>query len=214
MTEITEFSNEDYKKIVSLLNFLNINASSLKRNHLIRRIRIRMTHTKCNTVHEYYKYVLQNQIEKNELRLVFSINVTHFFRNADTFEYIKNNVIPKLARSVPEDKRLKFWSAGCADGAEPYSLAILLDQLNISSVKAHILATDYNSNLLKKARAGLYTIDYLKETSPDVQQKYFFHPSPSIVEIKSFIKNYVEFRTHNLTFLNNNLPKNTFDAIL
>ena len=214
MTTNTDFSNEDYKKIITLLDTLDINASSLKKNHLFRRIQFRMQHTKCTTFYEYYNYVLQDQVEKNELKLAFSINVTHFFRNIDTFDYIKKTIIPKILKSVLTNQQIKFWSAGCADGAEPYSLAILLDQLNISPTKAHIVATDYNSELLSKAQVGIYTLDYLKETPLDIQQRYFIQRSNKSVEIKSFLKTYVDFRIHDLTTSTSQSLENTFDVIL
>ena len=214
MSIIDKFSDDDYKNIVVLLNSLDINASSLKKIHLLRRIYFRMESTKCNTFQEYYKYVLQNQTEEKELRLTFSINVTHFFRDISIFDYIKNTILPKLLKSLSDNESIKFWSAGCADGAEPYSVAILLHQLNIPPTKARIIATDYNSDLLLKAKNGRYPLDYLKETPPHIHQKYFSFLSNASIEIKPFLKEYVDFKTQNLISTHFISPETNIDVIL
>lgn len=88
-----------------------------------------------------------------------SINVTAFFRHPEQFCELAKETLPYLA-SFP---LIKVWSAGCATGEEAYSLAMLLDQLNLLD-KSRIFATDINPTLLALAQAGLYPREVLQKS--------------------------------------------------
>jgi len=92
------------------------------------------------------------------LFLELSINVTSFFRHPEQFRLLREKVLPYLD-SFPN---LKIWSAGCANGKEAYSLAILLDELGILQ-KSQIFATDINPYQLEEGKSGLYPLEQLEE---------------------------------------------------
>ncbi|MCE5272833.1 chemotaxis protein CheR [bacterium] len=94
-------------------------------------------------------------------RLAGSLTVgeTYFFRERPSFEALRETILPELIRRrAGQDKLIRIWSAGCATGEEPYSLAILLKSLELEKLgcQATILATDLNTGALESARRGEY----------------------------------------------------------
>lgn len=99
-----------------------------------------------------------------------TINVTEFFRDAPQFEALEHTVLPQLTR---ESSRLRAWSAGCSFGDEPYTLAILLDEMSRGR-NAEIIATDIDPIALGRARAGgPYGKTDLKNVSAERRSSYF-----------------------------------------
>jgi chemotaxis protein methyltransferase CheR len=209
-----EFSEDDLKNLGWLLKSLGMRQASLKKSHLLRRVRVRMMRTGCEKFSEYYQYVQTHKEERQKLFLTFSINVTRFFRNADTFQFIEQQILPIIRTRVRNGRAIKIWSAGCADGAEPYSLAMLCEQSNLSPTHVKIIATDFNHELLFKARKGIYPQEYLEETSPDIQRKYFSPRASNMVQISPHLLDYIDFRIHNLTLEGAKAPSSRVDLIV
>lgn len=84
---------------------------------------------------------------------------THFFRDAHIFDAIRLNLLPGLIARRERERRLTVWSAGCSTGQEPYSLAMMVEDLRplLRNWDLRILATDLNSEALARARNGLYS---------------------------------------------------------
>lgn len=135
------------------------------------------------------------------LFLNLSINVTSFFRYPDLFRVLRDEVFPYL-NSFP---LLRIWSVGAASGEEAYSLAILLDELNMLE-KSIIYATDFNSFVLQKAQNALYGLHSLKlavenhrKAGGSKQLENYFDINRYYAKMKPFIKRKVVFFQHNLT---------------
>lgn len=122
-----------------------------------------------------------------------TINVTEFFRTPEKFDELEKKVIPDLLKQSP---KLNIWSAGCSIGAEPYSLAIMLNELT-PHTKHRILATDLDVEMLAKAKQGAYTANELKNIPPARLTKYF-KQADGIATISDAIRAKVEFGRHNL----------------
>jgi len=99
--------------------------ASYKDKCLRRRIAVRMRAKGTATPDEYAGILDTDPHEYERLMRSLTVNVTKFFRNWETYEAIQSSVIPAL---WDRDEELKVWSAGCASGEEPYSLAILFDE--------------------------------------------------------------------------------------
>ncbi|MHA2362529.1 MAG: CheR family methyltransferase [Candidatus Hodarchaeales archaeon] len=208
-----EISEKNLKDLDRILSTVNVHINSLKRSHVLRRIRARMLRCGYNNFENYLSYVRKSEDEIEEIKLTFSINVTHFFRNYDTFEYLQKNILP-IIKKQSQGKEIKIWSAGCADGAEPYTLAIICERSNIRRYR--IIASDYNPDLIKLAKKGIYSRNYLKETPQDIQLKYFKNSSSSNdqVEINSELRENIEFRLFNLISDRIEKIKIHFDLVL
>ena len=115
--------------------------------------------------------------EVRELVMAFLIKVTEFFRDAEAFEYIKEEILPPLiARARNHGRTLRFWSAGCATGEEPYSLALLVaDALGneLQEWNVRIFATDLDEGAIAFARRGLYPANLLNTLLNDYKSRFF-----------------------------------------
>ena len=98
---------------------------------LARRIGQRLTATACKDFGDYFCCLQKNALELDRLLDVITINVNRFFRDTLTFELIADRILPDIIRekTQAQDQSLRVWSAGCAMGEEPYSLAILIHEL-------------------------------------------------------------------------------------
>ncbi|HEY4034501.1 MAG TPA: chemotaxis protein CheB [Ktedonobacteraceae bacterium] len=127
-----------------------------KTSTILRRIGRRMVVTHNRTMRDYAEYLKMYPEEVGELVKAFLINVTQFFRDTDAFAYLKSEILPKLiAQARERDHVLRFWTAGCATGEEPYSLAMLLTNLlgaELPEWSIKIFATDLDEAAINFAR--------------------------------------------------------------
>lgn len=128
-----------------------------------------------------------------------TIGETYFFRNAPQIQALRQHILPELISRRGPMRSLRFWSAGCASGEEPYSLAMLLDELLSDQSAWHItiLATDINPQALTRAREGLYGEWSFRETS-EAQRARFFQPEGNRWRIAPQIRRAVQFSSLNL----------------
>ena len=128
MPETEERTENVLQRILERVNHqASIDFRPYKTSTIVRRIGRRMTVTHCKTMREYMDYLHAHPEEVGELVNAFLINVTQFFRDIDAYIYLKNEVLPRLIEQArSRDRVLRFWTAGCSTGEEPYSLAMLL----------------------------------------------------------------------------------------
>ena len=122
-----------------------------------------------------------------------TINVTEFFRTPEKFVELEMKVMPDL---LAASSKLNIWSAGCSIGAEPYSLAMIL-QDKTPGIRHRIFATDLDVEMLAKAKKGVYSPADLKNIAKARLDKYFTHTDSNYV-LSEDIRSRVEFKRHNL----------------
>ncbi|OGR07380.1 MAG: hypothetical protein A2511_07800 [Deltaproteobacteria bacterium RIFOXYD12_FULL_50_9] len=130
-----------------------------------------------------------------------TIGETYFLRENRSFEIFTAEIIPEIIRKRCGDKqRLRIWSAGCATGEEPYSMAILLDKMNnaLKEWNIFILATDINPKALRKATDGIYTEWSFRNTPSWLKENYFRKSADGRLQLISQIKKMVDFSYLNL----------------
>jgi len=153
-------------------------------------------------VSDFASYLKRLEIDRNELDSLLatiSIHVSQFFRNPDTFRVIEQKILPDLCRRARAAARgkLTLWSAGCAAGEEPYSLALMVDDLSADDLEILVLATDISEPVLETARTGLFDISRMKEIPSPVVDKYFRAEGPHYRLIEP-VRKLVEFQHHNI----------------
>lgn len=130
----------------------------------------------------------------DEVRDTLTINVSEFFRQPDRFLELQRTIFPKLLR---ERKSLKIWSAGCSVGCEPYTLAILLAEIDLRGAHS-ILATDVDLPILARARAATgYLPSEVRSVPARFLKRYFIQESGTFRVIDE-IRKKVTFRRHDL----------------
>jgi len=150
-----------------------------KTSTIMRRLMRRMMVTRNRSMRDYLEHLRTYPEEVGELVKAFLINVTQFFRDPNAFAYLKSDVLPKLiAQARERDHILRFWTAGCATGEEPYSLAMLLTDLLGSELlewSVKIFATDLDEAAINFARRGLYSENLLKGVPAEYRDRFFEH---------------------------------------
>jgi chemotaxis protein methyltransferase CheR len=141
---------------------------ALVRSRLMKRLRAQ----RIDSVHEYLDYI-DSPEGSYELALfidVMTTNKTSFFREAEHFNYLRDHVLPDL-----NSPRLRFWSAACSSGEEPYTLAIWLREHlpDIDKKDVLILATDISKRMLEKAQLAVYPAESVKNLPSPQFKKYF-----------------------------------------
>ena len=194
----------DFKQRFKTKSGIDLNL--YKANQMQRRIGNLMTRYGAKSFVQLFQMIEKDKKLFSDFVEYLTINVTEFFRNPDKFTELETKVLPELLKKSP---RLNIWSAGCSTGAEPYSLAILLQE-KTPATRHRILATDLDVEILAKAKQGIYTDNDLKNLSP-TRLKNSFTGSDGRYAIANKIKDCVEFRQHNLLL---DRFENSFDLIL
>jgi chemotaxis protein methyltransferase CheR len=142
---------------------------------------------------EYSKLISKDEKIRKEFLDQVTINVTEFFRNKDMFLQLEKIIVNTTSKKF---NKLKIWSAACSNGAEPYSIAIMLDRNNLLN-KAEIIATDIDKEILSKARDGKYKETELKGLDKDLLSKYFAKDL-EYYRIAENLRKKVNFKRHDL----------------
>lgn len=133
---------------------------------------------------------------RQQLTDYLAINVTEFFRNPERFADLAANVLPLLRRRTDA---LRIWSAGCSTGAEPYSLAILLEEMEPGSwIRHRVIGTDIDREALAEARTGIFHADRLREVSVERRRRFFTELGDGRWQVQDHLRRYVKFSAHNL----------------
>lgn len=196
-----KFDDEDLGEVVAVIkNFMDFNPENYKVKPLVRRIRSRMRKIGIDDYGEYAELLKRNKGEKENLKKELTINLTSFFRNKTVFDTLKKEILPHMKNPV-------IWSAGCANGAEPYAIAILCKELNLKCI---ILGTDIDKESIKEAYDGIYDEAALAELPAYYRLKYF-EKTEDGYRVNREIKNSVDFQNLDLKDIN---FENKFDLIV
>ncbi len=169
----------------------------------------------------YLDVLLDKQKGESELDALLAqltIGETYFFRHSEQFDALRQIVIPDILERNQGSRRLHIWSAGCATGAEPYSIAVLLQEFDARTVSwdVSILGTDVNRHFLARASEARFEDWAFRGVSEEFRQRYF-RQAGKFWQIIPELKKRVTFQYHNLVkhifpSLMNNLA--AFDLIL
>jgi len=177
---------------------------------LRRRLAVRMRACGVHTYSAYADLLRRDAREYDRLLDALTINVTKFFRNRETWDALATRFLPSAwsARGG-----VRCWSAGCASGEEPYTLAILLLEhaadVGGDVASSIVDATDLDPSPLERARAAAYRSSALDETPSDVIERYFLGDAPRTVA--PVVRDLVRFRQHDL--LSDPPPAPPYDLI-
>jgi len=218
MIKTPDLSDEDFKKFKSLIyNKCGICLNEGKKELVRARLNKRLRNTGISSFNEYYSY-LTTEDNGDELVVMLdaiSTNKTSFFREIKHFDFLNDKVYPLYA-SGEYGKRLRFWSAACSSGQEPYTLAIsLLEYLGKNSnYDIKILATDISTKVLSQAKRGVYQSDQIEDIPRPLIRTYFQQGQgrqKGFYRVKPILGNVISFKRFNLM---DNFPfKGTFQFV-
>ncbi|MFB6112543.1 MAG: protein-glutamate O-methyltransferase CheR [Halodesulfurarchaeum sp.] len=180
-------------------------------SYLDRRVSARMRRTKTDSYEAYHELLRERPEERAELLDTLSVNVTSFFRDEKVWSALREVIVDLVA----ERGSIDVWSAACADGREPYSLAMLALDAGLSRWDVSVLATDIDGNALERARQGVYTST--KTTVLEDELGFLENPDRFVdragdrFRIEESVKDLVTFERHDLI---TGRSKSGFDLVL
>ncbi|MDX4061860.1 protein-glutamate O-methyltransferase CheR [Aliarcobacter skirrowii] len=165
---------------------------------------------------------VENGQNVTEFINTFTTNKTHFFREDFHFEDLRDRVLPNFVNS---NNQISIWSSAASTGEEPYSIAMTIFEANSilnSNIKANIIATDIDTNVLQYAADGIYRYSKAEKEFPDwiKPQKYFkrrvqktLTSEEILIKVNDELKRLISFGILNLNDTNYPFSKNQFDVI-
>lgn len=173
---------------------------SYKDKCIQRRISFRVRTSGCKSIEDYIELLKKKDDEVKKLLYALTINVTEFFRNRSTFDKLREVVFPDIFFINNRKGAVNIWSAGCASGEEPYTIAIILKEYFPEELKRFnisIRATDVDERVLKKAGEGTYPADRLAGVGPRLRAR-FFQADGDRYRLSADIKKMVSFRKEDI----------------
>ncbi|HNW91751.1 MAG TPA: protein-glutamate O-methyltransferase CheR [bacterium] len=189
------------------------------------RLRARLRELTLPSYQAYYEYVLRHGDELTACIDAITTNETYFFREPRQWEYFASDMLPELVQRNGKTRTLKIWSAASSTGEEPYTIAIFLKEHLPAGWTSSIIASDINSQVLQRARTGIYRPYAVNKTDAALVRKYFAvkkltgkdrlpidHALPAGEEyhLDPAVRAMVQFKTHNLK---DRYPLTRFDMI-
>jgi chemotaxis protein methyltransferase CheR len=183
------------------------------RRQVCRRVAARMESLGLRDVAAYRARLDADRAEWQALGALCTVSISRFYRDGEVFDCLGAVVLPALARAALGRRaaRLECWSAGCASGEEPYTIAILWRMSSpIRGLALRILATDVDATLLERARAACYRASSLKELPPAWRWEAF-EPRGRQFCLRDEYRRRVELERQDLA---SELPQREFDLVL
>jgi len=209
---VAALNEAEFKKFTGLIyKYAGIHMNTSKKALVEGRLRKRLVALELDNYGDYYK-IVRNDSHPNERQRFIDLlttNETWFFREEKHFTFLKQRL-----NEMPPQQQLSIWSAACSSGQEPYSLAMLMEEVRTIQRPWDILATDISTDILRTARKGIYFKDKIKGLSKQHVFKYMLKGVRSQADYLAIVpelKKKIEFRHFNL--LESTLPSKKFDFI-
>lgn len=200
MNAITE------KEFFKLVNYIKINFGielKHKKMLVVSRLQNYLSENNFESFTEYINYLLADNTGNVSTQLInrLTTNHTFFMREPQHFKFFYEKVLPELKTAEYTEKDLRIWCAGCSSGQEPYTLAMIIKEffgMDKARWESTILATDISTNVLDKAKKGIYKNEEISSL-PDKWRKNFFRPlGNQSSELTEDIRKEVIFKRFNL----------------
>jgi chemotaxis protein methyltransferase CheR len=150
----------------------------------------------CPAVSEYRARLDRDGDARREMERRLTVSISRFFRDRQVWNVLQAEILPSLARRYPD--WLAAWSAGCARGEEPYTLAAVWSRFPAPKPPLRILATDLHPGYLDQARKGVYGRGSLRDVPPDFRETMFTREGPDRWRVKPHLRPPITWRVHDL----------------
>ena len=197
-----------------LLNHLDRPWSGYRkvRKGVKKRVRRHMNQLSCTTIQDYLTRIDRHPEVWTQCQDLLAVTISRFFRDRQLWAHLQKRILPDLAQRFSE--RLRAWSAGCANGEEPYSLfmvAAAAFEAISGMAPIQILATDADTKCLQRAREGRFTESSLKELPEAFKERWLKPADEKIWLIDEQLRANIRWEAHQLL---DKPPQNRFHVIL
>ncbi len=166
-------SDDEFRQLLLHLNRPWAGFRKVRRG-VKKRLRRHMQVLDCQSLGSYLKKIDHQSEARDRCEQCLTVTISRFFRDRHLWAYLQNQVLPHLLQCFPYG--LNAWSAGCANGEEPYSLAVLWEEMPSPQKEAcalKILASDADAVCLQRASNGVYSASSLKEVPQSFRERWF-----------------------------------------
>lgn len=165
---------------------------------------------------EYIDFAFADKTGNETMQLVNKLTTNHtfFMREPEHFQYLKKAILPYFEKQNAATRTLDLWCAASSTGQEPYTIVMTVDDYfgaNAARWKVNLLATDLDTDVLAKAKAGVYTIDMMKDVPKEWLAKYFTKIDATTYKVIDRLRNQITFKQFNL--MNNITDRKNYDLI-
>lgn len=182
----------------SVKTIFDIDLDQYKDEQMRRRLDSWLVRSRAPSWDAYLYRMAQDALERDRFRSYLTINVSEFFRDTNHWKRLQDIILPGLLADKAGRGILRIWSAGCSIGAEPYSLAMLLDEI-APQQKYSLLATDLDRDVLQRARAGgPYQASEIQNMPGRHRERYMTSSANQQFFVKPQVGRSITFREHNL----------------
>jgi chemotaxis protein methyltransferase CheR len=173
--ESDRISKRNFERLADFIyTYSGIKMPPTKATMLEGRLRRRLRATGLPTFDTYCNFLFSGGLESEAVFLIDAVttNKTDFFREPNHFDFLADHAIPSLLNRGESD--IRAWSAACSTGAEPYTIAMVLDEslAQVPRAKFAVLATDLSTEVLATAQRGIYTAETVAPVPPDMMKRY------------------------------------------
>ncbi len=199
-----KIENRILKKIIDYIQKdKSLDFHQYRPSFIQRRIDTRLRATGCETYLDYYRLLKRDGGEVEKLVHVLTIHVSEFFRDPSVFRTLRHKILPYLLKRKERtgQRLVRFWSAGCAQGEEPYSLAMIALEANAEfrgKFSIRVYATDIDEEIIEEARRGVYEIGKIRNLPRLYRRKYFEALGGEFYKIKDEVEKIVKFKFHDM----------------
>jgi chemotaxis protein methyltransferase CheR len=199
MVEITFLSDIDFEQYRKLIyNESGITFTPNNRSILESRLKERLREKNVDSAKSYFSMVSRDKEELKNFLDSITTNLTRFFRNQAHFDALQYYVVPELIKlKKGASTSLKIWSAGCSTGEEPYTIAMLMNEILPPPWKYDIVASDISLKCLMTAKEGFYSDNRITGV-PDNYIKKYFDKVQGGYKMHQDIMSRIRFDYHNL----------------
>ncbi|MDR0876476.1 MAG: protein-glutamate O-methyltransferase CheR [Treponema sp.] len=200
MADLAFFTDADFEQYRTLIYAESgITFTATNRSILESRLKERLREKGIDSVKTYFVTISKDKEELKAFLDSITTNLTRFFRNQAHFDALEKFVVPELIkiRKGSPNTTLKIWSAGCSTGEEPYTIAMLLNEILPPPWRYEIVASDISLKCLMTAKEGFYA-DSRITGIPDAYLKKYFDKVEGGYKVHSDIMSKIRFDYHNL----------------
>ncbi len=201
---VPRFGYGDYLRFSKLVyDRCGLHFPDSRRADLERGVRQAFAVSTCKDMNEYYRLLQDpnsSAVHFERLANALTISETHFFRDSGQMDALYNHVLPQIISRRRALRTLRIWSAGCASGEEPYSIAMLLRELltDVDDWSITILGTDINTEAIDRARQAVYSEWAFREERAKTWRPRYFRRRGNRYELVPDVKQMVTFSQLNL----------------
>lgn len=193
------FTSEDFHHIRSLIyRVAGISLAPSKKDLVYSRLARRLRIRGIDSFSAYIRLLESGDLEEREEFInALTTNMTSFFREAHHFP-----ILSKHLASIPKSNPVNIWTCASSSGEEPYSIAMtVVEYFKSFNAPVRILATDIDTNVLEKARRGVYPLDQMKKIPTDQLKRFFLKgegKNAGFAKVRPELQQLITFRRFNL----------------